>query len=86
MTTRPPDTPAGGLPDRPRPIPLDSVAIAWHLRRTFALTVKPSTVRSWGQRGKITRLPATDGGYRYDLAEVLAYLELRGTIDTRPRA
>lgn len=95
----------GGRPAEPhapgpprRSIPLDSTAIAYHLRTTHGLDIEPATIRQWGTRGKISRrastqraatadakgpLPAQDPPaphYRYDLAEVVAFLRARGDI------
>lgn len=61
-----------------RPILVDSVMAALHLRRAYNATVKPATIRQWAARKHIS-----NHGYgqrRYDLREVVAEARKRGLI------
>lgn len=70
-----PPAPAHGL----APIPLDSVAIAHHVRVTYGIPCDPATIRKWAQRGKIRRLLGSSPRLnRFDLREVIAYMRSIG--------
>lgn len=62
---------------KPRKRLVDATVAALHIEQTYRITVAPATVRSWAQRGRITRYGVGRTGYHYDLNEVDAYIRAR---------
>ena len=53
---------------------VDSTVAALHVRTAHHIDIAPATIRSWAQRGRITRY---DGPRPYDLNEVDAFARSR---------
>lgn len=61
-----------------RPIYVDATMASVHLLWTYNARVAPSTIRTWGERGTVSRLPS--GKMRYELNEVVAHAESLGLL------
>lgn len=62
---------------KPRKRLVDATVAALHIQRTYTLTIAPATVRSWAQRGHITRYDDGQTGAHFDLNEVDRYVRER---------
>lgn len=65
-------------PTGQRPIYVDASMASIHLLWAHNVRVAPSTIRTWGERGCVSRLPR--GKMRYDLHEVVAHAETLGLL------
>ncbi len=59
-----------------RAVFVDASMASVHLVMAHGVLVSPSTIRTWGDRGHISRLPA--GKMRYELHEVVAHARAVG--------
>lgn len=64
-----------------RRIYVDASMASVHLLWTYDVQVSAATIRSWGNRGLVSRRPR--GDYRYDLQEVIDFARGRGLIDSQ---
>lgn len=60
------------------PIYVDATMASVHLLWAHNARVPASTIRTWGERGIVSRLPR--GRMRYDLHEVVAHAEAAGLL------
>jgi hypothetical protein len=64
-----------------RRVYVDASMASVHLLWTFDARVSPSTIRTWGERGQVSRLPR--GRFRYDLDEVIEHARRMGLLGDR---
>ncbi|HEY9418076.1 MAG TPA: hypothetical protein VIQ30_25230 [Pseudonocardia sp.] len=64
-----------------RRVYVDATMASVHLLWTFDALIPASTIRTWGERGHVTRLPR--GKCRYDLDDVIEHARRMGLLGDR---